>query len=181
MSTRVLDLDDVGTPVSRDDDGDDGDTDAASARRASASPASTSKRRRTRDEDEFSTACAFFLRGRCASGDACPRAHVRASATHAMNCGCPRCRPRRADDDGASESEDESEEGAVPRAVVAREAEERLDRRAAIIAECAVVSTPRAVTFWREFLRRAATEEGNKLTPYWTPRRADADAAPGQT
>jgi len=98
-----------------------------------------------------------------------------------MNCGCPRCRPRRADDDGASESDDESEEGAVPRAVVAREAEERLDRRAAVIAECAVVSTPRAVTFWREFLRRAATEEGNKLTPYWTPRRADADAAPGQT
>tara|TARA_Y100001954_G_C15517366_1_gene457545 strand:+ start:73 stop:621 length:549 start_codon:yes stop_codon:yes gene_type:complete len=177
MTTDVaVDLDDVGVPVPRDDDDD-----AIAARRASSSPASASKRPRSRDGDASSTLCAFFLRGRCASGDACPRAHVSPSSTHAMNCGCARCRPRRPGDDddemvrNLSESED-SEEGAVPRAVVAREANERLERRDEIIAECAVISNATAVTFWREFLRRAATEEGNRLTPYWAPRRADDDA-----
>ena len=177
MTTDVaVDLDDVGVPVPRNDDDD-----AIAARRASSSPASASKRPRSRDGDASSTLCAFFLRGRCASGDACPRAHVSPSSTHAMNCGCARCRPRRPGDDddetvrNLSESED-SEEGAVPRAVVAREANERLERRDEIIAECAVISNATAVTFWREFLRRAATEEGNRLTPYWAPRRADDDA-----
>ena len=161
-SDVAVDLDDVGVPVPRDDDDD------AIAARAPSSPASASKRPRSRDGDASSTLCAFFLRGRCASCDACLSAHVSPSSTHAMNCGCARCRPRRPGDDddetvrNLSRSEDQRRPPSAP-AVAAREANERLERRDEIIAECAVISNATAVTFWREFLRRAATEEGEQI------------------
>ena len=133
--------------------------------------------------------CAFFARGRCGGGTQCPFSHApsvaRARATHASNCGCLACNPTRAnprergarDADGASSSESE-EEGAVPSAVVEREARERAAERAETLRRCGTIADENRCEFWREFLREASSGRGNRLVPYWT--RED-DAPPPAT
>jgi hypothetical protein len=129
------------------------------------------------------TPCAFFARGRCVSGDACAYSHVidtrfgRSRATHASNCGCRACVPRASGDDGdengGESSSSESEEGAVPRDVAAREALDRARARDAILADAHTITQPSRVMFWRTFLSAIGNGRGNKLAPYWlatTPR-----------
>ena len=154
------------------DDPDELPRDSPAVARNAPSPSSSMK-----------TTCAFFARGRCVAGDACAYSHVidtrpgRSRATHASNCGCCACVPRASGDDGdengGESSSSESEEGAVPRDVAAREALDRARARDAILADAHKITQPSRVMFWRTFLSAIGNGRGNKLAPYWlatTPR-----------
>ena len=68
------------------------------------------------------------------------------------------------DADGAVSSESE-EEGAVPNAVVEREARERAAERAETLRRCATIADENRCEFWREFLREASSGRGIRRAP----------------
>ena len=105
------------------------------------------------------------------------RTRPTADARRAIQRARTRANAARTTPTGRSSSESE-EEGAVPSAVVEREARERAAERAETLRRCATIADENRCEFWREFLREASSGRGNRLVPYWT--RED-DAPPPAT
>lgn len=150
--------DDVGVPIER--------VDVSDVPLVKDAPSTSDANANERVQSSARASAQQPLGHRASRGRATFEPRARSRDAHAQNCGCMLCRKRLHEPERRSGEESDEEEGAVPKEVVRRERDERASRDRLTLERCSRLDTPRAITFWREFLSKA-TSGGNGLMPYW--------------